>query len=156
MGQYIIQSIRSNFTKLIKYYLYQIQQSHTTTIYKFVEEIGKKQIFEILNIFEKKYKDHENDPKHKSKIATNSFQENKINLLSDFPSASPDLNPIENIWAYIKHILAKKSLTNLKDLEEEIIKIWDNLDQEIIDNCIDSMSTRLQKCIELQGRMTEY
>ncbi|KAL4499104.1 hypothetical protein ABPG72_017006 [Tetrahymena utriculariae] len=76
--------------------------------------------------------------------------------ICDFPSASPDLNPIENIWAYIKHILAKKSLTNLKDLEEEIIKIWDNLDQEIIDNCIDSMSTRLQKCIELQGRMTEY
>ena len=48
----------------------------------------------------------DNDPKHTSKIAQAWKVKNQIQLLS-FPASSPDLNPIENIWALLKNKVSK-------------------------------------------------
>ena len=37
---------------------------------------------------------HDNDPNHRSKSTTNLIKENCINVLTDWPPQSPDLNPI--------------------------------------------------------------
>ena len=66
----------------------------------------------------------------------------KIDFI-DWPSYSPDLNPIENVWSMIAQELNGKNIQTQAGLFEEIEKAWEKLDQNKIDNAIDSIPGRI-------------
>jgi hypothetical protein len=75
--------------------------------------------------------------------------------VSSWPSNSPGLNPIENLWKLMKEKVEKTRPTNLKDLEEIINRIWEEFSLTIIKSLVSNMNRRIQKCIELKGEHIE-
>ena len=60
---------------------------------------------------------HDNDPKHTSRIARQWLKDNEVNVL-EWAAQSPDLNPIEHLWAHLRQQLAKTkpAPTNINEL----------------------------------------
>ncbi len=52
------------------------------------------------------------DPKHTAKITKEWLQDNSVNVL-EWPSQSPDLNPIEHLWSDLKMAVHRRSPSNL-------------------------------------------
>ena len=86
----------------------------------------------------------DNDPKHLSGKAQKWKIDNQINRLS-WPSQSPDLNPMENVWSVLKANVGNHKPTSAKDLIRVIKKEWKALDPIFAKNLVISM----QNCISL-------
>ena len=68
---------------------------------------------------------------HTSNSTMNFFEQEKVELL-EWPSQSPDLNPIENVWAWLQAQINKKSFQNIRELEHEIMELWENMDITLV------------------------
>lgn len=78
------------------------------------------------------------------------------NVLENWPSGSPDLNPIENLWSIMKNKVYELNPQTEEQLIEIIFDVWENLDISLIHKLIDSMPSRLQKVIDNNGFPTKY
>jgi transposase len=94
---------------------------------------------------------------HKSKVAKKFHTENDLRILS-WPAQSPDLNPIENLWADIKKSIRdrKKPPSNIAELDRYVKKAWRDVPIHTIENLVDSMPQRIQAVIEAKGDPTKY
>ena len=74
------------------------------------------------------------------------------------PPNSPDLNPIENIWAHIKYRLAKEHpfVTAKKELEIIITHMWEEMADDRFNNLIESMPHRIAAVIAAKGGSIKY
>jgi transposase len=61
----------------------------------------------------------DNDPKHSSKLCINAFKDAKITWEKS-PPQSPDLNPIEMLWADMKKFIRKQRCRNINDVQNAI------------------------------------
>ena len=105
----------------------------------------------MIKIYEKDYYIlGDNDPKHNS-IKSKKYLKDKAIKCVDFPPHSPDLNPIENMWAILKMNMRKDSIKNINDLRETALFTGDKISMDHIRNTIDSMKSRLQKVIDAKG-----
>jgi len=73
----------------------------------------------------------------------------------DYPSNSPDFNPIENIWSILNEKIQARRLRTTDGLRTAIQEEWNNLDINVIRKTIDSIPARLLLCIERQGAYTQ-
>lgn len=93
---------------------------------------------------------------HTSKKTKEWAEANDIEFLANWPSSSPDLNPIENIWALIKQELKKKRVRSVDHLWELVEKEFYDIDVEFILKLYDSIPNRLNQVMLSNGGNTVY
>ena len=62
-----------------------------------------------------------------------------------WPPNSPDLNPIENIWSYMKDIIARDyaHISSAQEMKRIVQRLWDQFKDDQWDKLIDSMPKRI-------------
>jgi len=98
----------------------------------------------------------DNDPKHKAKKTMELLEEMMGNRMIEHPPSSPDLNPMEDAWSYLKRKIDSHRINKLVLLKRHLSKYWNKLSWEDIRKSIDSMPSRLKECKRLRGGRTQY
>jgi len=83
-----------------------------------------------------------------------------------WPAYSPDMNPIEELWAYLKTELHRRypdtrSLKGSNDeikrkLQDRLWEVWWDIGEEVLNGLIDSMPRRVEALIAAWGWYTKY
>lgn len=99
----------------------------------------------------------DNAPVHRAKKTQQHFANSGIKSMS-WPSQSPDLNIIENVWLYIKRKLQPRvyNIKNSQDLYREILQIWQSIQSDYIKSLYSSIPRRIKNVIRLKGHLTKY
>ena len=77
------------------------------------------------------------------------FGKNKI----WWPANSPDLSPIETVWAILKQELSKKKNSNLGELRNNILDIWTRFPKELCSKIISEFDEKVRLCQKEKGKI---
>ncbi len=88
-------------------------------------------------------------------IITKEWLKKKHIKVLEWPSQSPDLNPIENLWRELKLRVAKHQPRNLNDLERICKEEWDKIPPEMCADLVTNYKKRLTSVICNKGFATK-
>jgi transposase len=94
---------------------------------------------------------------HTANIVKEYFHKYKIAVM-DWPVNSPDLNPIESLWAYLKQQLDQYDTDPkcLDELWERVQDVWENVPDNFIQSLYSSMPRRMRVLYEHRGAAIDY
>ncbi|KAG2464911.1 TCB2 transposase, partial [Polypterus senegalus] len=97
----------------------------------------------------------DNDPKHTTKITKEWLHNNSVTVL-EWPSQSPDLNPIEHLWRDLKMAVHQRLPSNLTELERICKEEWQRIPKSRCEKRVASFPRRLMAVLAQKGASTKY
>jgi hypothetical protein len=104
----------------------------------------------------------DNDPTHKkaSQRAIQAWNKkhpgNTVSVLPEWPPNSPDLNPIENVWAHVQAEVNKAGCKDFDSFCAKVKEVFSKLSKKHINNLFSSMKKRLDEVVRKNGGKTRY
>jgi hypothetical protein len=75
-----------------------------------------------------------------------------IAVIPNWPPNSPDLSVIENVSGILKRKISARRPENIAQLTGYLLEEWENLDQGIINDLMESMNQRIDRCMQDEGK----
>ncbi|KAK3559140.1 hypothetical protein QTP86_005021 [Hemibagrus guttatus] len=97
----------------------------------------------------------DNDPKNTSKSTSEWLKKNKMKTL-EWPSQSPDLNPIEMLWHDLKKVVHARKPSNVAELQQFCKDEWAKIPPQRCNRLIASYGKRLIAVVAAKGGPTSY
>ncbi|KAK3562989.1 hypothetical protein QTP86_013253 [Hemibagrus guttatus] len=97
----------------------------------------------------------DNDPKHTSKSTSEWLKKNKMKTL-DWPSQSPDLNPIEMLWHDLKKVVHARKPSNVAELQQFCKDEWAKIPPQCCNRLTASYRKRSIAVVAAKGGPTSY
>ena len=102
----------------------------------------------------------DNCPVHKSRVVEEWFNEHPDVIKMFWPARSPDLNPIEHVWARMVLEWDPANEHNALDLAQHAKRVWERLrGRKGADFCaslVDSMPDRIADVVRANGKYSKY
>ncbi|GBP00212.1 Transposable element Tc3 transposase [Eumeta japonica] len=94
---------------------------------------------------------------HQAHIVRNWLAMQDYIMLINWPSKSPDLNPIENLWGQIILNWDPSDIRNIENLRETVMTSWEHFrGRDLCWNMVRGMKNRLRDVLDANGGYTKY
>jgi hypothetical protein len=99
----------------------------------------------------------DNAPIHTAGLTKTWFRDNSVVDLN-WPSRSPDLNPIDNLWGIlVRRVYANgRQFNSVTELRAEIVNCWNSIADSELKNLVESMPKRLIEVLKKNGKSISY
>ena len=109
-----------------------------------LQKLGSRAVFQ-----------HDNDPTHTSKTTIALLKRLRVKVM-DWPSMSPDLNPIEHLWGILKRKVEVWKVSNICQLRDVVMEEWKSIPVATCEALVNSMPRRVKAVLDNDGGHTKY
>jgi len=95
---------------------------------------------------------YDGDKTHGTEECLSYLESKGIKTLALWPPRSPDLSPIENLWAIVQKRVDTHGPSDEEELWEFVKEVWYGIPMKEVRALVSSFPRRCKKCIELGGK----
>ena len=120
---------------------------------KYRDRVLAPQSHDVISVFQQ-----DNARPYVARVTIQFLRNNNIDFTDDWPSKSPDLNPIEHLWDNLDTRVRQRQNPpgNVNELRDALLEEWNNIPQAQINNLFHSMRRRCQAVSNAHGGHTRY
>jgi len=76
----------------------------------------------------------------------------RLRTTFSLPLNTPDLDPLDySIWQVMQDWVYKTKIDNVDQLKQRIVRLWNEMEQTVIDRAVNQWHKRLQICVQARG-----